>query len=151
MDNVKQVHAKIQEEIAHSQAKTTRILEEHEKVKCACAGHVTAPTPATGHPAPVPQPLVRRGGQAEEGPVQEGRGHAGHLQNHKKFTVGISLNSAAVQLTKEWVEKSGQLVQELEKYRDEALRLDRLNEQVSGKMDLFNPRLNPNPLSKFRP
>jgi hypothetical protein len=29
------------------------------------------------------------------------------------------------------VEKSGQLVQELEKYRDEALRLDRLNEQVS--------------------
>ena len=35
-----------------------------------------------------------------------------------------------MQLTKEWVEKSGQLVQELEKYRDEALRLDRLNEQV---------------------
>ena len=55
------------------------------------------------------------------------------LQNHNRFTVGISFNSAAVQLTKEWVEKSGQLVQELEKYRDEALRLDRLNEQVSGK------------------
>jgi hypothetical protein len=69
MDNVKQVHAKIQEEIANSQAKTTRILEEHEKVKCARARHVTAPTPATGHPAPVPQPPVRRGGQAEEGPV----------------------------------------------------------------------------------
>ncbi len=32
MENVKQVHAKIQEEIANSQAKTTRILEEHEKV-----------------------------------------------------------------------------------------------------------------------
>jgi hypothetical protein len=54
MDNVKQVHAKIQEEIANSQAKTTRILEEHEKVKCTRACHVTAPTPATGHPAPVP-------------------------------------------------------------------------------------------------
>ena len=54
------------------------------------------------------------------------------LQNHNRFTVGISFNSAAVQLTKEWVEKSGQLVQELEKYRDEALRLDRLNEQVSA-------------------
>ena len=54
------------------------------------------------------------------------------LQNHNRFTVGISFNSAAVQLTKEWVEKSGQLVQELEKYRDEALRLDRLNEQASA-------------------
>ena len=32
MDNVKQVHVKIQEQIANSQAKTTRILEEHEKV-----------------------------------------------------------------------------------------------------------------------
>ncbi len=151
MDNVKQVHAKIQEEIAHSQSKTTRILEEHEKVKCARAGHETTPTPATGHPAPVPQPPVRRGGQAEEGPVQEGRGHAGHAANHNCFTVGIKFNSAAVQLTKEWVEKSGQLVQELEKYRDEALRLDRLNEQVSGKKDLFHPRLNPKPLSKSHP
>ena len=33
MENVKQVHAKIQEQIADSQAKTTRILEEHEKVR----------------------------------------------------------------------------------------------------------------------
>jgi hypothetical protein len=43
-----------------------------------------------------------------------------------------SKKDEGTQLTKEWVEKSGQLVHELEKYRDEALRLDRLNEQVRG-------------------
>lgn len=51
MENVKQVHAKIQEQIADSQAKTTRILEEHEKVcatSCASSFHAHAHS----HPPP---------------------------------------------------------------------------------------------------
>ncbi len=43
------------------------------------------------------------------------------------------------------MEKSGQLVQELEKYRDEALRLDRLNEQVRA---VHMTLLSSEPLSK---
>jgi hypothetical protein len=47
MDNVKQVHLKIQEQIANSQAKTTRILEEHEKVSPAPYASPSSPPRAT--------------------------------------------------------------------------------------------------------
>jgi hypothetical protein len=134
MENVKQVHAKIQEEIANSQAKTTRILEEHEKVHshASFCTHISQPTPA-----PLPQDILRQfrsrlfdvedklkkdQSKKEEGTQVERR--------HSKLYTRKCNTLCLLQLTKEWVEKSGQLVQELEKYRDEALRLDRLNEQV---------------------
>lgn len=72
MDNVKQVHQKIQEQIANSQAKTTRILEEHEKVRddyrntnvCVCRGpFVRLLSPQTSHlrkSPPVPQDILRQ-------------------------------------------------------------------------------------------
>lgn len=47
MDNVKQVHLKIQEQIANSQAKTTRILEEHEKVSAAPSASSSSASRAT--------------------------------------------------------------------------------------------------------
>jgi hypothetical protein len=55
MENVKQVHLKIQEEIANSQAKTTRILEEHEKVSAgSCVSRPLAPRQHVYCPTVVP-------------------------------------------------------------------------------------------------
>jgi hypothetical protein len=117
MDNVKQVHMKIQEQIANSQAKTTRILEEHEKVR-----HLRLLLSRCLRP----RCRQRRAGQDI---LRQFRSRLFDVED--KLKKDQSKKDEGTQLTKEWVEKSGQLVQELEKYRDEALRLDRLNEQVS--------------------
>jgi hypothetical protein len=90
--------------------------------RCPCPPICVALVPQLSHlnqptPAPLPQDILR-----------QFRSRLFDVED--KLKKDQSKKDEGTQLTKEWVEKSGQLVQELEKYRDEALRLDRLNEQV---------------------